>query len=320
MTKTNSSAPEARPLLIHIGYHKTATTWLQNKVFQPPNYFRQVMTHDEIFTHIINPHGLSFDPAPAQEIIARARAEDPGETAVDVISLEALSGLPYMGGRESEDYARRLQAIAPGASILMTIREQTAILGSVYMQYVFRAGTESPKRFFDETAWQGFFRFSSEMFCYDRLVAHYQGLFGTERVLVLPQELIAADQPDAVLRLARGAGNEPVATAGWTPQRERGVSYPQYAVPFLRRVNHLRPGPMNPNPMINLGRRGKTLYKFVGWLARRLPFTGSLQKRRPVTDYIRTRFAGRFADSNRRLVTLLPDRTGLERYQGLGED
>ena len=27
--------PGGRPLLLHVGYHKTATTWLQTTVFRP---------------------------------------------------------------------------------------------------------------------------------------------------------------------------------------------------------------------------------------------------------------------------------------------
>lgn len=314
-------AGTARPLLLHVGYHKTATTWLQNIVFTPEHGFCQVMDHDAIFDHVIAPHGLEFDPSPIQALIAAGGAEARAETAVDVVSLEALSGLPYTGGRESDDYARRLAAITAdrGApvTVLMTIREQTAILSSVYMQYLYRAGTESPRRFFDEDTQRGFFRFSAENFCYHRLVGLYQELFGPENVLVLPQELIATDQGAAVRLMAEVAGNAPLLEAGWTARTERGKSYPQYAVPLLRRANYFRREALNPSPMIDLGQLGQWGYRGTGWLARRAPLPKSLTGSKPVTDYIRKRFDGRFAESNRALAAQLHHKVALPGYQGL---
>jgi hypothetical protein len=309
-----SDPVSGRGLLVHVGYHKTATTWLQNIVFMPSNGYRQLLDHDEIFAHLITPHGLDFDPAPVRGLIAARRAAPAEGTVADVISLEALSGLPYDGGRESDAYAARLAAVVPQARILITIREQTAILASVYMQHLFRAGTASPRLFFDEAPPRGFFKFSAENFCYHRLVGLYQELFGADNVLVLPQEEIAADQTAAVARLARFSGNAPLEAAGWRAQRERGTSYPQVAVPLLRRANHLRAGPLNPNPMIDLGGLGTLGFRGVGWLARKLP--ARLRAAKPVSAHLRARFAGRFADSNRRLAAMLHHPADLSAYEG----
>lgn len=315
---TEPAAP--RPLLIHVGYHKTATTWLQNRVFVPEFHFWQVMTHKEIFDTVIAPHGLDFDPAPVRRIVAERVAAAPAGAAVDVISLEALSGLPFFGGRESDDLARRLKAALPEARILLTIREQHAIIASVYMQYLLRAGTQSAEAFFDGTPYDGYFAFSARNFEYDRLVGLYQDLFGPEQVLVLPQELIARDQAAAVALLTRFSGNAPLAAAGWTPVRERGVSYPQYAVPLLRRANYFRREAMNLNPMIDLGPLGRLLYRGAGWLARRPVLPASWSKAKPVTDLVRRRFGGRFADSNRRLAAMLQHPVSLKGYEGIDAD
>ena len=51
------------PLLIHVGYHKTATTWLQNSVFRDDHGFSKVMSHAEIFEHVVMPNELDFTPA-----------------------------------------------------------------------------------------------------------------------------------------------------------------------------------------------------------------------------------------------------------------
>ena len=304
-----------------MGYHKTATTWLQNTVFQPPFGFRQILSHDEIFDRVIAPHGLDFDPAPLAALIAERRAAPPAGTGVDVISLEALSGRPYDGGRESDAYARRLQAVAPGARILVTIREQHTILASIYMQYLLRGGTESPQRFFDEKPFIGHAKFTADHFRYHRLVGLYQDLFGADAVLALPQETIAADQAGAVRRLAAFCGNAgllaELARDGWTARKERGVSYPQFAVPALRRVNYFRRDALNPNPVIDLSGSRKQTYRAVGWMARHLPWPDALRRSRPVSAHVRARFAGHFADSNRALAGQLIHDVDLNGYEGI---
>lgn len=298
------------PLLVHVGYHKTATTWLQGTVFQPENGFRQVMSHDEIFDQIITPHGLIFDPEPPRRSL-QERRQGEVQGVVDVISLEALSGNPITGGRESDDYARRLADIVPGARILITIREQIRIIASVYMQYLVRAGTAPPGAFFDGAGTGGYFGFDPVHFEYHRLVGLYQSLFGPENVCVLPLELIASDQAAAVNHLAEFSGNRLL--ADWTARPARGVSYPETAAPLLRRANYFRRGPMNPNPIVNLGPVSAFGYRASGGLIRRF----GRKARKPVTDLARARFGGCFADSNRQLRDSLAHPVPLPGYEGL---
>ncbi|MEM8731291.1 MAG: hypothetical protein AAGF79_15375 [Pseudomonadota bacterium] len=314
---------QRRPLLLHVGYHKTATTWLQNIVFTPQNYFVQMLSHAEVFEQILNPHGLQFDPSVARATFKAHLGTAPEHAEVDVVSLESITGLPFTGGRESDDYARRLKQIflddpdgeaPPRVTVLLTIREQFAIIASVYMQYLMRAGTERPERFLDETPYPGYPTFSAENFCYHRLVGLYQDLFGAENVLVLPQELIAADQPAAVALMADVSGNDRLREALWAPRTERGNSYPQYAAPLLRRANFFRRDAMNPAPVLNLGRAP---FKLVGGLSRRVPLPASLKRSKPLTDLARQTFAGRFANSNRALQAMLAHKVDLSGYEGL---
>lgn len=297
-------------LLLHVGYHKTATTWLQNAVFTRANGFPPLLSHREIFDHIVTPHGLTFDTAGVRALLDSRRGQDT-EGAVDVMSLEALSGNPFYGGRESDAYAARLADVASGARILITIRAQDRIIASVYMQYVLRGGTASPRRFFDGAQVGGYYGFDPAHFEYHRLVGLYQRLFGSENVLVLPQEMIAADQAEAVRLLASFSGNSVIGDP-WEPRKPRGVSYPEATAALLRRVNHLRAGPANPFPAIDLGWLGQTLFRGVGGTVRALGVS-----RRPVTDYVRQRFAGRYGDSNRQLAAILHHPVDLKGYDGI---
>ena len=301
-------------MLIHIGYHKTATTWLQQVLFQPDHGFRWLLDHREVFDHLVMPHGLDFDPAATAALIAQRRggADNGTKGATGVITLEALVGNPFHGGRESDAYAHRLKAVAPDARILITIREQCRMMASVYMQYLKRGGTLPARAFFAGEPVGGYFGFDPAHFEYDRLVALYHALFGPENVLVLPLEAILRDQAGAVSQIARFAGN--TALGAWTHRPAQGVSTPEAAAPVLRRLNHVRNGPAHREPLLDLGAAAEFAHRAASALARRLNPAS-----RPVTATARDLFAGRFADGNRRLAALAVPPEALAGYQGIDQ-
>lgn len=304
------------PLLIHVGYHKTATTWMQRRLFMPEHGWRQIAGHAEVFTHVVSPHGLVFDPAPMRALVA-ARAAAAGEGEALVISSEILSGNPFYGGRESDIYAERLAQIAPGARILVSIRNQLRILPSIYMQYILRGGTQTPERFFEGTDEPGYFGFSAAHFFYDRLVARYQELFGAGNVYLLTQESLLQDVDLAAENLARFCGNARFKKLVESARAASGVSYPEHAVPVLRRVNHVQSSTLNPTPVLGLGRTPKGLYRILGYLLRRQPLSGLLKTYRPVSSLVRHRFAGVYDESNRRLLAAAAHPLDLTGYPGL---
>ena len=179
-----------RPLL-HVGYHKTGTTWLQNRFFVSEYGYGKILDHDAVSALIVDAHGSARDAEP----LARA-AEAGGATLesghVPVVSSEILCGNPFHGGAGGAENARLLAAAFPDARILITIREQMRMLTSVYMQYLSRGGTRSPEDFFTEENAPGYPRFRTGHFRYDWLVGLYRDLFGAENVLVLTQEEMAS--------------------------------------------------------------------------------------------------------------------------------
>src|SRR5690606_37240722 len=239
-------------LLLHVGYHKTATTWMQRLLFTPAHGYHQLARHDQIFEMVAGPHGLRFDPGPMRRLVAEAGAGLPAG-GVPVLSSELLCGNPFFGGRESEAYAERLKAIAPEARILISSRAQLQALPSIYMQYLSRGGTMSCRQFFEARPWRGYFTFDPAHFEYDRLVGRYQDLFGAENVYVLTQESLRADLEGAAAALARFCGNTDYRGLGPEAFQIRMPSYPEHAAPALRRANHLQGSVLNPNPVIRLG-------------------------------------------------------------------
>ncbi|MGB3406090.1 MAG: hypothetical protein WBA67_01210 [Jannaschia sp.] len=301
--------------LIHIGYHKTATSWLQQRVFQPETGFAPVLSHQEVWDLIVRPHGLSFDPAPARALVSE-RIAGLADGLAPVISSEVLSGHPFFGGRGSEIYAARLEQIFPGTRILVTIRNQFRIIPSVYMQYLQRGGTLTAAAFLSGIDEPGFHGFDAAHFHYDRLIGCYDTLFGDANVHVLTQEAVARDGEAAVAALADFAGATRFQGLGPDAQSAYAPSYPESGAAILRRINHVRPSILNPVPVVSLGGGRKGIYAATGWLVRRSWARSLTGDGHPVRDVVAVRLAGQFRDSNRRLAQMRPD-LDLSGYEGV---
>ena len=303
-------------LVIHVGYHKTATTWLQWRVFTPDHGYHAVADHKELFAHVVRPLGFQFDAGALWGLLDARMANTP-TGHVPIISSEILSGHPFLGAREREIYAARLQAVAPDARIVITVRNQMAILPSIYMQYLRRGGTMRPAAFFAGTDEPGYFGFEAAHFEYDQLIGLYQSLFGADRVHVVTQEAMQKDGQGAMAALAADVGNTAFTTLNAKAQGRFIPSYPEYATPFLRRVNYVQRSTLNPAPMIRLGNTPGGLDRIVGGVLRRPPLKGWLAGRKPVSDHVQKTFDGVYDASNQRLAQMLPQPLDLSGYPGL---
>ncbi len=299
----------SKRILIHIGYHKTATTWMQKHLFLPHLGYRQIMTHQEVFDLIVRPHGLRFAADPAIALI-KDRLSKVAPDHVPVISSEILSGHPFQGGHESDVFAERLTQIAPNSRILITIRDQMRILPSVYMQYLQRGGTMCHRQFFAGTDQPGYFGFTPEHFEYDVLLSHYQALFGAKNIYVSTQEALKQDIQSACTALAEFAGATGFTTLSDTAKTIHASGYPEAASPALRRTNHIRKSTLNPRPVI----AWDGLYTLVGGLSRRSPVKQIMAGRHPVSDYVRDHFNARYTAHNHALKALVAHPIDLSSY------
>lgn len=302
-------------LLLHVGYHKTATSWMQQRLFVHEHGYHQIARHREVWDNIVAPHGLLFDPEAMRAVIARGMRDLP-DGMVPVISSEILSGHPFFGGMGSDDFARRLKAIAPDARILISIRSQMRILTSVYMQYLLRGGTMGPELFFAGDPELGFYGFRPEHFEYHRLVKLYQELFGADNVHIITQESLRTEMDRATLLLARFAGNKSFEGVLPSHRSAYAPSYPEYAVPLLRRINKLQKSVLTPAPTIRIGTTPDGFYRAFGYLLRRPPFSWLLKGYHPVSAHVEKTFRGRFDESNRELARIAGHYLDLSEYGG----
>src|SRR5215217_1431938 len=196
-----------RPLL-HIGYHKTGTTWLQRQVFSNAEAgFSFVARPPALRSAFVVVDPFDFEPQIVRKNFEPKIWEAQEKDLVPVLSFERLSGSPYAGGYDSRPIADRLAAAFPDARIMLVIREQTRMLVSTYKQYIRKGGAASFRQYITMPTGAGrmpVFRF--EFLEYHRLIGYYQRLFGPEDVLVLPYELLEGGPKAFLQRIGEFAG------------------------------------------------------------------------------------------------------------------
>ena len=288
-------------LLLHPGFHKTATSWLQTTVFAEQRLFRSLMGHEAISDLLVAPHDFDFDAGAAKATIERLR-EGARPGVVDVISSEILSGNVLMGSRDCAALAHRLAATCQPAKVLLTVRAQLPIMKSIYLQYIKRGGRLEIAEYLAFKPEPGYFWFDPGSLEFDRLACAYSERFGAENVLVLPQELLSRDRARYLRLLCGFVGfAESEAERALAQVSARGISPPVSGIPILRIANVLRQNPLNPgspNRMTSVG----NIIQSVGyrWTL------GEARADKRIKQAITATLAGRYGASNRALQQFAP--------------
>ena len=290
--------------IVHLGYHKTATTWLQTQVF-PRAVSHDFVPRRTVQEAFLAPPGLHFSPERAAEVLGLQGRDRPV-----LLSEENLSGYLHNGGLHgflAPEVARRIRQVLPDARIVIFIRNQFEICRASYAQYVSGGGTWGPRRYF-ETArhvrgaltrpWKAPV-FEFEHFEYDRLVAHYDSLFGADRVHVYPYEWLR----DRGAMLARMAGDLDLALDALPEGQDRANrSLGGFGLSVMRGVNlFTRQSVVNKDRIVDLP-GGQVLRHGAKWLVGRLPGFNRRPARLPAG--VRQRIAEHYPQSNRRLLAL----------------
>ena len=285
-------------LLIHPGFHKTGTTFLQEKVFQHSENYYTVLSHNEVDELLVAPHDVIFDAEKVSSFVTGRLVKKPS-LAVPVLSSEILSGNPLLGSKDSFHLARRLFAALPEGKILFTVRRQQDALLSLYLQYIKRGGRLHYRDFFEFYTEPGYSWFRVHVVEYCSLVNLYADLYGIENVLVLPQEWLKYD-----IRLFLSTLDKYVTPPHSTRALDDvsiGTSPPASGIYLMRIGNLFRRTPLNPNAITSLSFVGDRLHSVA--IRQKL---GQQRAKEKMQRYIRKRFSGQFRESNKRLQAYTP--------------
>lgn len=185
--------------LIHVGYQKTASTFLQEKVFSNSSVFDApwgAQSAQAIETFVLQ-HPCRFDPSEVRSAFSAQHGKVP------VISHEDLLGYPIYGRYYASLVLDRIASTFPSARVFVCIREQRAMLLSNYFQYVRQGGTNSLSHMLIGSGERAGFRpmFRLDHFEYDLTYSLLRAHFDDEQILMLPMKLLRSDLSGFMKRL-----------------------------------------------------------------------------------------------------------------------
>lgn len=225
---------------IHVGLHKTATTFLQRAVFPGLDLNYIPRDHPGIapaLRRICVQDILVFDAeATRDEVLPLLSGRK------NLISTENLSGSPLFGYVNRDAILRKLHRTFPYARIIIGIRAQCDIIWSLYRHYIKRGGLKRLEELLVPLG--GYDRLDLETFKYSFYLRRIEDLFGRDNVHICVFEDLVLDQSgylDKLLAfLGTGLGQEV------NPERAN-VGIPDQAVATRRVLNRLFMSPRRSN-------------------------------------------------------------------------
>jgi hypothetical protein len=295
---------ETMPFLLHVGLHKCASTWLQQHVFENTGIGLHSpwggMAHQAV-TEFVTVDPLHFSASAARANLARTARPAPPGTKICVMSHEALSSRPWQGVYYAPYVAERLHATFGNARILLIFREQVSLIHSLYGQYIRTGGRLTLREFLgtpdDPPGFSGLCRL--DFFHFDRLIGMYRDVFGADRVLALPLEMLARHPERFVSEISTflGISTPALPTATRANTASRTLTYE-----LFRRSNYLiRADALGPRNSFTMRARRKALNIFD----RLTPAGLHARLDRRWRDTIRHRVGDAFRASNARTEDLL---------------
>ncbi|HUE92483.1 sulfotransferase domain-containing protein [Pseudomonas sp.] len=186
--------------LVHIGYPKSLSKWLQKNLFIPEMGFIKCLNPELVHELLVSKKPFQFDCQAIQGkvnfAIARANKILPPPQAIQlvpVVTSEALVGNMFCGGFDAELLAQRLVHSFPQAKILIVVREQRQMIRSLFSTAVAWGIPHKIEDFLSPRDENIAPQFSCEYLFYDALVSYYQEIFSKDRVVVVPYELFKSD-------------------------------------------------------------------------------------------------------------------------------
>lgn len=228
--------------IVHIGFQKTATTYLQKNVFSNKDYFQQPWGAQppKAIEYFVLEHPDIFNADYVRKVFIQDMDID--TSARPVISHEDLSGYPIYAKYYLDRVTWRLHQTFPSLRLIVGIREQAAMLKSQYFQYVRQGGTESIGKLLKNSAMREGYRptIRLEHFEYDRTIRYLMRFFKIENILVLPLELLQKSPDIYIDKLMGFCG------IGGNPTFNRGAllkKRPDILMNLERQLNRIFPSP-----------------------------------------------------------------------------
>ena len=234
--------------IAHIGFPKTATTFLQKSVFpfiKGINYV-DYRSCEALFFPLILLDELDFDHGSASKLIENECTQD----KTTLFSFEGLCGVPFIyNGLGKSSVPGRLKELGFN-KIIVTLRNQETQIDSLYRQYVIQGGVVRFGYFLNSQGKLGLNRrvFNLEYLNYYKLIKLYQKTFGVDNVMILSHRELVEDQRSFMEKIIGFVDPESGEISMKTDKKNTSLS--NLSINILRRVNHFIFTSQKPNNLV----------------------------------------------------------------------
>ena len=231
-------------IIIHIGFPKTATTLLQERVYpEHPDLAYVGKYNSKIWMDLIYTRQAHYDAEIVrQKFLSYADKTKKGGL---IISLERLAGNPLLAGYEGDLFADRLHQTFPEAEIVVFIRNQVDWIESFFVEMVAAgsSGKSNIKTFLNTRQFSGHkIGWNPEYLDYNEAILYYHKLFGKERINVFLFEALREDFDGFLETFFARLAIAPLKVQNTVVRGK----IPSLHYHYLRVLNRFRPSILNP--------------------------------------------------------------------------
>ncbi|WOI36642.1 sulfotransferase domain-containing protein [Alteromonas sp. CI.11.F.A3] len=232
-------------LFIHVGYPKTATTWMQTHVYKDEPSLLQIGNSYKLSDwglHLVAAHDLDFDPEFVVQQVLKIVSQSNQRKVV--ISWEHLLGDSAFNSDGLVRIANRLKQCFPNAKVIFYIREQLSLIKSLYAQYIQEGGTwkledflslDYPYRVGLNLVYLDYFKVAS-LYC---------ELFGQSNVYIQTYELLKQAPENEIERLFQWMQLDTDRPLSTISSEHENVSLSRQTLSLLRLLNYIIPSRFN---------------------------------------------------------------------------
>ncbi len=137
---------------IHLGLHKTGSTFFQKKFYPMYSEFnykhlRDASTLSEFNQYILRENALTFSLEHAKTLFYKHLSPNETEQGILTLCEEQFSGFPLQDALNRKMIFDRLLAFFPNANFVIVLRNQKDFVKSMYAEYLKKGGTATLKNF-----------------------------------------------------------------------------------------------------------------------------------------------------------------------------
>lgn len=282
-----------RPL-VHIGYVKTGSTYLQQFILDNQKAgLMQVAERGRLTLDLIQPYIPYYDVEVVKSHVQPRMEAARAASLTPVITHERLSGNPISGGYDATILADRLFELFPYARVLVIVREQVSMMESIYNEYVNGGGACSLWYFISPPEGAKLPLFDLRFLEFHRLIGYYRKLFGPENVLVLPFEFFQVDALGFCSRIISWVGGVALDSVPDTRVRASKRPLTVWAEHHLNRFFFRD----NSNPAAPF--HFPELRQFAKFIGQVMPESVHRRVQAKMAELIESKVGGRYVESNR---------------------